>query len=210
MLMLCLFFGSFAISFNVLFEPIDILCFFRRKRGEKAAPLVVEESWPVKKARITGSRKKRSDYILFQSEPELPLVVAQSVAETEPELQLDNVAETEPDLQLDNVAQTEPDLQLTNVAQTEHHELQLENVEQPEHHELHLEVAVQSEPILQVAVESKPILEAAVQSELVRHVKLGGPSEEGKKTKSINQLCGVEDQSGKKQKKLSGKKQKKK
>ena len=196
MLMLCLFFGSFAISFNVLFEPIDILCFFRRKRGEKAAPLVVEESWPVKKARITGSRKKRSDYILFQSEPELPLVVAQSVAETEPELQLDNVAESEPDLQLDNVAQTEPDLQLTNVAQTEHQELQLE-------------VAVQSEPILQVAVESEPILEAAVQSELVRRVKLGGPSEEGKKTKSINQLCGVEDQSGKKQKKLSGKKQKK-
>ena len=134
----------------------------------------------MKKARITGCRKKRSDYILFQSEP---------------------------DLQLENVAQSEHHgWQLDNVAETEHHELQLENVEQPE---CCLEVAVQSEPILQVAVQSEPILEAAVQTELVRRVKLGGPSEEGKKTKSINQLCAVEDQSGKKQKKLSGKKQKK-
>ena len=146
----------------------------------------------MKKARITGCRKKRSDYILFQSEPDL---------------QLENVAQSEHHgWQLDNVAETEPELQLDNVAQTEHHELQLENVEQPE---CCLEVAVQSEPILQVAVQFEPILEAAVQTELVRRVKLGGPSEEGKKTKSINQLCAVEDQSGKKQKKLSGKKQKK-
>ena len=156
----------------------------------------------MKKARITGCRKKRSDYILFQSEPDL---------------QLENVAQSEHHgWQLDNVAETESELQLDNVAQTAHHELQLENVEQPEcclevaaQSEPILGAAVQSEPILQVAVQSEPILEAAMQTELVRRVKLGGPSEEGKKTKSINQLCAVEDQSGKKQKKLSGKKQKK-
>lgn len=84
--------------------------FFRRKRAEKGPPLVVEQCWPQKKARLSGSRKKRS----FSSQTE-PVLDAQE--QTEPVLDareqtepvLDLAVQAEPVLDL-AVVQTEPDV----------------------------------------------------------------------------------------------------
>ena len=72
--------------------------FFRRKRAEKGPPLVVEQCWPQKKARLSGSRKKRS----FSSQTE-PVLDARD--QTEPVLDL-AVVQVEPGVA--DVVQNEP------------------------------------------------------------------------------------------------------
>ena len=53
-------------------------CFiFRRKHASQ--PLVVEECWPTKKARVSGCRKRRSVHFVFGSET--PVETAQTVPE---------------------------------------------------------------------------------------------------------------------------------
>ncbi|KAE8774406.1 hypothetical protein D1007_53238 [Hordeum vulgare] len=76
--------------------------FSRRKRGGQ--PLVVEDCWAIKKARIDGCRKKRSFGKAVQDEPNLDDVVVQD----EPDLD-DVVVQDETNLD-DVVVQNEPNL----------------------------------------------------------------------------------------------------
>ena len=78
--------------------------FFRRKRAEKGPPLVVEQCWPQKKARLSGSRKKRS----FSSQTESVLDALLDLA-VQAEPVLDLAVQDEPVLDL-AVVQTEPDV----------------------------------------------------------------------------------------------------
>ena len=68
--------------------------FSRRKRGGQ--PLVVEDCWAIKKARINGCRKKRS----YGDEPELDDAAVQN------EQELDDVV-MQNDQDLDDVVQNE-------------------------------------------------------------------------------------------------------
>ena len=45
-----------------------MVCFIFRRKRARVEPLVVEECWPTKKARVSGYRKRRSVHVVFGSE----------------------------------------------------------------------------------------------------------------------------------------------
>ena len=45
-----------------------MVCFIFRRKHARVEPLVVEECWPTKKARVSGYRKRRSVHVVFGSE----------------------------------------------------------------------------------------------------------------------------------------------
>jgi hypothetical protein len=172
------------------------LNFFRRKRGEKAPPLVVEQCWPTKKARLIGFRKKRTHQIMFGA------VTAEDEI-TEPVLQSETV--------VDDVEVVLPSVELPS---TQSLEVVLPTVVDDEITEqcLQLELPstqsaeVQTEEVQTEEVQTEEVqTEEKVQNEEVRNERwLRGPSGVGKKTKSINKMYAVEPTSGKKVKKSSG------
>ena len=198
------------------FSPPANLLVFRRKRGEKGPPLVVDECWPVKRARINGQRKKRTNQIMF------------GAAEVQSELVLEDDVQT-----VEALGHTVSDLEalVQNEGQNE------PVVEALVQNEPVVEALVQNEPVVEALVQTDQVVEALVQSdhvvealvqsdhvdealdhdhevvEEVQEVKetlgraVGRPDDNGKKKKSINLLCGVKLV---KEKKTRGKKSQKK
>ncbi|KAE8802946.1 hypothetical protein D1007_21301 [Hordeum vulgare] len=156
-----------------------------RKRAEKMPPLIVEQCWPGKKARLNGCRKKRRFNPL--TEPILD-------APEQNEHVLDAAEQTEPIF--DAPEQSEP------VFDAHEPILQTEPV---------LELVVQTEPVLELVVQSEIVAEVEEVYQ-VKHAEVlgravGRPTDPGKKTRSINKLYAVE---GENTKKSSGKKRQKK
>ncbi|KAE8800243.1 hypothetical protein D1007_24232 [Hordeum vulgare] len=167
----------------------------KRKRAEKMPPLVVEQCWSVKKARLNGCTKKRRFNPL--TEPILD-------APEQTEHVLDATEQTEP--VFDAPEQCEP------VSDAHEPILQTEPV---------LELVVQTELVVELVVQTEPVLELVMQSEIVAEVEevhqvkyaevlgraVGRPTRRGEKTRSINKLYVVEVENSKKS---SGKKRQKK
>lgn len=145
--------------------------FFRRKRAVE--PLVVETCWPTKRARIGGFRKKRTEQIVFscaktvQSEPPEVDLAVEAVP---PKAVVDVHSEVVQTEVLD-VVQTEV-LDETESVQTE--------VVQTESVQMQIEAVLDSIPAQGRAV-------------------VGGPpeTEDPKKTRSINDLLGIEPETSK-------------
>ncbi|KAM3391318.1 hypothetical protein ACQJBY_012784 [Aegilops geniculata] len=180
----------------------------KRKRAEKAPPLVVEQCWPVKKARLNGYRRKSTKRVMFgdkdmeltetvTAEHELSVSVLDDVMHTESVLQTLGQSE----IVADEATVVLPcESALTTV-------LPCLEVVLPSF-ELQTEVVEQCVPSTQSAeVQTEEVGLGQVQ-------KLRGPSGvcKGPKSKSIsiNKLCAMEPNGGKKQKKSSGRKKQKK
>ncbi|KAE8770454.1 hypothetical protein D1007_57792 [Hordeum vulgare] len=162
----------------------------------QSSPLVVEDCWAIKKARINGCRKKRSfcdelelDDVVVQNEQELDDVVLQNGQN------LDNVL-VQNDAVFDLVMHHDKHLDddvVKNVVQTEAVAADV----------------VQTEPILKVVLPTEATVGYVVHT--VPHVDVVVPNEPipaslVKKTKSLSELGVVGSRSGKKKNKSSGKK----
>ena len=156
--------------------------FSRRKRGGQ--PLVVEDCWAIKKARINGCRKKRN----FGDEPELDDAAVQN------EQELDDVVmqnEAVFDLVMHHDQHLDDDV-VQNVVQTE----------------VVAADVLQTEPILQVVL---PIEATGVVVQTEPHVDVVVPTpavlaSPVMKIKRLSELGVVRSKSGKKKKKSSAKK----
>ncbi|KAE8785820.1 hypothetical protein D1007_40416 [Hordeum vulgare] len=205
----------------------------RRKRAVKGPPLVVEQCWPVKKARLNGFRRKRtitSETVTAEHE------LTETVSAEHEQIETVNVEHeltetvTVSFLQALGQSETVADeaaILLPCVEVVPCLEVVLPSVE------LQTETVIESAltavlPCLEVVLPSVELQteeveqcvpstqSAEVQTEEVGHCqvhKLRGPSGVvGKNSKciSINKLCAVEPNSGKKEKKSSGRKKEKK
>ncbi|KAE8769812.1 hypothetical protein D1007_58535 [Hordeum vulgare] len=200
----------------------------RRKREEKDPPLVVEQCWPVKKARLNGFRRKRTittETVI--AEHELTETVTAEHEQTEtitPEHELTETV-TESFLQALGQSETVADEAIVVLPCLE---VVLPSVEHEKTETVTESALTVVLPCLEVVLPSVELQteeveqcvpstqSAEVQTEEVGHgqvQKLRGPSGVvGKNTKSIsiNKLCAVEPNSGKKEKKSSGRKKQKK
>uniref|UniRef100_A0ACD5VE12 Uncharacterized protein n=1 Tax=Avena sativa TaxID=4498 RepID=A0ACD5VE12_AVESA len=113
----------------------------KRKRGEKSPSLVVEECWPVKRARINGQRKKRTNQIMF------------GAAEVQSELVLKDDVQTG-----ESLGNTVSDLEalVQNEGQNEH---VVEAIMQNEHV---VEALVQNEHVVEALVQNEHVDEVVV------------------------------------------------
>ena len=153
-----------------MITPFIHALFFRRKRGEKGPPLVVDELWPTKKPRVNGSRKKRSVQIQMQTEPVLQVLIQ---SEPEPVLQL--------------VVHSEDVLVQSDVVEAV---LEVGDGVEPV-----LDLMVQSDANVLVA---DGLVDAAEPAGHDKVQKKWGPSVPGMKFRSVNKLCNVEPSSAKK------------
>ena len=121
---------------------------FRRKRGEKAPPLVVAEGWPVKKARLNGSRKKRTNQITFGFEDVNAAVVhTEFVFEDAVQSEVVPAVDLQNEFVLEDAVRNEPVL------------------EDAVQNEPALEDAAQNEAVLDLVVHIEPQTEPALQTE---------------------------------------------
>src|SRR3954470_19167626 len=138
------------------FSPPAKLLVFRRKRGEKGPPLVVDECWPVKRARINGQRKKRTNQIMFgATEVQSELVLEDDVQTVE--------VQSEPANAVEALGHTVSDLEalVQNEGQNEH---VVEALVQNEHV---VEALVENEHVLEALVQNEHVVEALVQNDHV-------------------------------------------
>ena len=156
--------------------------FFRRKRAtEPFEPVVVQNCWPTKKARMVGRTTAR----IVQTEDVPSNSVLDAAVQTE--AILDAAVQTE--AILDAAVQTEDVIQTEDVVQTE-------DLIQTE---LNLACVEVSSPTDAVQTEEEELV--------VRRVLYGVPSpSDSKKTKSMSVLCGVPALSSGKKRKSSAKK----
>ncbi|KAE8810007.1 hypothetical protein D1007_13327 [Hordeum vulgare] len=198
-----------------------------RKRAEKAPPLVVEQCWTVKKARLNGFRRKRTKQIMFgdkdmgQTETvtaEYELTVSVTTESVLHALGKSKTVIAEHELTVS--VTTESVLHAPGQSETVADEATIElpcdsalTVVLPCLEVVLPSVELQTEEVEQCVPSTQS---AEVQTKEVGHgqlQKLRRPSGVvGKNTKSIsiNKLCVVEPNSGKKEKKSSGRKKQKK
>ena len=199
--------------FSCLFQYLPNLyaLFFRRKRAEKAPPLVVEQGWSMKKPRMHGYRAKRTNLAnatLMANETVVAEPVTNVAMQSEPDLDVLSLTEPVPPV-LEAAVQSEP---VSDVLLLPEPPDLVQTKPVPP-----LDLVVQIEPDLAVVVQTEqdPDVEEVQQVKEVLGRAVGKPTGCGKKTKSINKLCAAEvdkdkKSSGEKEKKLSGKKRPKK
>ncbi|KAE8790988.1 hypothetical protein D1007_34636 [Hordeum vulgare] len=193
-----------------------------RKHAEKGPPLEVEQCWPLKKARLNGFRRKRTITAeTVTAEHELTETVTVEHEQTEIVTAEHELTETVTKSFLQALGQSETvaDEAVTESALT-CLEVVLPSVEHEKTKTVTESALTAVLPCLEVVLPCVELqteeVEQFVQTEEVGHgqvQKLRGPSGVvGKNTKSIsiNKLCAVEPNSGKKEKKSSGRKKQKK
>jgi hypothetical protein len=167
------------ISVSNLYICSNLYAFLRRKRGEKAPPLVVEQCWPMKKPRLNGYRKKRNS-LVNAPVPDEP--VSELLLLPQPDLTIE--LPDEPVLEV--MMNSEPVLEV---------------VLNSEAQEVMPDVPVAAD--VPVPQEVMPVPDLPMAADVLVPVpdvqKMRGPSGCGKKFRSMNKLCyGTAMRSGRK------------
>jgi hypothetical protein len=174
------------ISVSNLYPCSNLYAFLRRKRGEKAPPLVVEQCWPMKKPRLNGYRKKRSS-LVNAPVPDEP--VSELLLLPQPDLTIE--LPDEPVLEV--MMNSEPVLEVVLNSEAQ------EVMPMPD-------VPVAADVLVHVAQEVMPMPDLPMAADVLVPVpdvqKMRGPSGCGKKFRSMNKLCyGTAMRSGRKKQK---------